>query len=470
VQAGITGINGKANVFEDCVIYDIAANNASAPTMTISANAVDTEIRGGALTYQLYSDSGTDTRIRDYTKGLLNPKIVYDKEMAIVAGSTPGNMITFKTNKTMDFNSRLCFNMFYDWGDPSVAFGDLFKVYDSDYSHVYKFGPGNLTADRILRLPDMSADGQFLVNNASQTISNKIFDVGGTSGDGFKIKDTGGDHYFKIAVEGDLAADRACYLPIMAGNDFFTMANTVQTITQKTADVKSNNFVGVAQNPVYKRWGAYQPITATSGTTAAVVGKLEGILANHVPNGPGTNTNTWDSTEGLLINLVTTTTINQNAGLVSPTAGLGVFRRERAAKMVYRGKLDAVASNVSRLYFGVSSNAAPNISDTIANGDSLVLVGYKAAATNFEIYHNDGTGAHATTTVSGTIAKNTNFHTIEIEWTAGGNVVITFDGTSQTISTDLPATTTNLYFHLLAQNATAAIRTHSIVGVWVESD
>jgi hypothetical protein len=223
------------------------------------------------------------------------------------------------------------------------------------------------------------------------------------------------------------------------------------------------------QSPTIKRTGAYQPITATSGTTAAVVGKLEGILANHVPTGPGTNANIWDTTEGLLTNLLTTGTINQNAGLVSPAGAIAMFRRGIAARMVYRGKIDTVAGGVARLYFGVSSNATMPISDTIANGDSLVIVGFKAAATNYEIYHNDGSGAHATTAITGNIAKNTSFHTIEIEWTAGGNVVVTFDGTAQTISTDLPATTTNLFFHCLAQNATAAIRTHSIKGVWAES-
>lgn len=244
---------------------------------------------------------------------------------------------------------------------------------------------------------------------------------------------------------------------------------STQPVTNKTLASRTNDFIEICQNPIKKRSGAYEPITATSGTTAAVVGRVEGILANHVPTGPGTNTNTWDTTEGLLTNLITTTTINQNAGLVSPTAGVGIFRRERATKLVYRGKIDTVAAGVARLYFGVSSNAAPNISDTIANGDSLVLVGFKAADASYSIYHNDGTGAHATDVITGTIAKNTSFHTIEIEWTAGGNVVVTFDGTAQTISTDLPATTTNLYFHLLAQNATAAIRTHSIKGVWVES-
>jgi hypothetical protein len=275
-----------------------------------------------------------------------------------------------------------------------------------------------------------------------------------------------GDNYRLKLNETGLTAEREFLFPDSAGQ--VTVNTASQTLTNKTMEAASNTLLGVAQNPIARRWGAYQPIAPSSGSTAAVVGRLEGILTNHVPTGPGTNTNTWDTTEGLLTNLVTTTTINQNAGLVSPTGTIGMFRRAFPTRMVYRGKIDSVGSGVARLYFGVSSNSAPNISDTIANGDSLVLVGFKAADANYSIYHNDGTAGHATTAITGAIAKNTSFHTIEIEWTAGGNVVVTFDGTSQTISTDLPATTTNLFFHCLAQNATAAIRTHSIVGVWAE--
>ena len=222
-------------------------------------------------------------------------------------------------------------------------------------------------------------------------------------------------------------------------------------------------------NPIIKRWGAYQPMTPTT-VSGANVGKLEGILTNHVPTGPGTNTNTWDTTEGLLTNLVTTSTANQNAGLVSSTGSIGILRREKSARMVYRGKIDTVASGVARLYFGVSANNTIYTSDTITNGDAVVLVGFKSSATNYEIYHNDNSGAHSTTTVGAGTAKNTNFHTIEIAWPGGGsNVYISFDGAVQSLTTDLPATSTNLFFHCTAQNATAAIRTHSIVGVWVDA-
>lgn len=249
-----------------------------------------------------------------------------------------------------------------------------------------------------------------------------------------------------------------------------TIAAT-QTLTNKTTSSLNNNLVGIAQNPVKKRWGGYQPITPSSGSTAAAVGRLEGILTNHVPTGPGTNTNTWDATEGLLTNLITTTTSNQNAGLVSPTGSIGILRRAFATRIVYRGKVDTVASSVSRLYFGVSSANAIPITDTpVANADSAIIVGFNSTDTNYQIRHNDGSGAATVTAITGPIAKNTSFHTIIIEWTAAGNVVVTFDGTAQTISTDLPATTTNLFFHCTAQNATGAIRTHSIKGVWIESE
>lgn len=319
---------------------------------------------------------------------------------------------------------------------------------------------GNITAE-IISNTDGAEQGQlrFMTRDGGSTTTKMILEDSGELNLGSSLR-------LRLSESG-LTASRTFTYPDASGQ-VASIAAT-QTITSKTMEATSNNFQGVAQNPVKKRWGAYQPITPSSGSTAAVVGRLEGILTNHVPTGPGTNTNTWDTTEGLLTNLVTTTTINQNAGLVSPTGSIGIIRRAFDTKMVYRGKIDTVAGGVARLYFGVSSNNALAISDTIANGDSLVLVGFKAGATNYEIYHNDGSGAHATTTVTGTIAKNTSFHTIEIEWTAGGNPTITFDGTAQTISTDLPATSTNLFFHCLAQNATAAIRTHSIVGVWLES-
>lgn len=227
------------------------------------------------------------------------------------------------------------------------------------------------------------------------------------------------------------------------------------------------NVSEVAQNPVSKRWGTYQPL---AGATAGTVGQLDGILAAHNPTGPGTDTNTFDTTEGVLINLATTTTINQNAGLVSPTGGVGVGRRLFGMKAIIRCKVDAVASSVSRFYFGFTSATALPLTDTpLANTNHGVIVGFNSTDANYTIRTNDGATSVTSTALSTPTAKNTSFHTITIEWTASGNVVVTFDNIVTTVSTDLPATTANLYFNAVVQNATAAIRTLSIKGVWIEA-
>ena len=150
---------------------------------------------------------------------------------------------------------------------------------------------------------------------------------------------------------------------------------------------------------------------------------------------------------------------------------MGIGRRLFGMKTTIRSSVDAVAAGVSRLNFGFTSATAIPTTDTpIANADSGIIVGFTSADTNYSIRHNDGTGAATVTAVTGNIAKNTSFHTIEISWTASGNIIVTFDGTSQTISTDLPLTTADLKFHCVAQNATGAIRTHAIKGIWLESD
>lgn len=241
-------------------------------------------------------------------------------------------------------------------------------------------------------------------------------------------------------------------------------------ITQ--ADFKNNTVTGMSEMAgsvlSNKRWGQYQP---ASGTTAATVGRLEGILSQHTVTGAGTNTNTFDTTEGVLVNLATTTGVGENAGLVSPTGGVGVGRRLFGAKAKIRSKVDTVAGDVARFYFGFTSATALPISDApLAVSDHGIIVGFNSTDTTYQIYHNDGATSVTKTAITGSVSRDTAFHTIEISWTASGNITVTFDGTAQTVSTDLPATTQNLFFNAVVQNVTGAARTHTIKGVWVEAD
>lgn len=244
------------------------------------------------------------------------------------------------------------------------------------------------------------------------------------------------------------------------------VTDSAQTLTGKT--LSSNTNFGIMTDPTAKRIGWFEP---AGGTTATTVGSVGGAMGSHVPTGPGTNAVVWDTTEGLIANLLTTTTINQNAGILSPT-GAAFCRTLFGGKVKARFKVDAVASAVSRVYFGVIGASAIPISDTpMASGVPGVLFGFASADTVYRVYHNDAAGAAVNDAFTGSIAKNTSFHDIEINWAAGATSVnVIFDGTTMNIATAIPATTDNLWFHCTVQNASAAIRTASYKGVWVELD
>jgi hypothetical protein len=61
VQGGILNVMGDGNIFINCNMWDMS-NNASAPSMSIHANARGTQIIGGLLTHQQFTDAGTLTK------------------------------------------------------------------------------------------------------------------------------------------------------------------------------------------------------------------------------------------------------------------------------------------------------------------------------------------------------------------------------------------------------------------------
>jgi hypothetical protein len=264
-------------------------------------------------------------------------------------------------------------------------------------------------------------------------------------------------------IETGLTAGRVYTFP--DSNQLVTGTTAAQTLTNKTMDARSNTVPNIAVNPIDKRWGCFQPST---GTTATSIGQLDGLLGQHVATGAGTNTVTFDTTEGMICNFVATATANLNIGLVAANATNPTCRRLFGCKMSARVKIDSTTS--ARMYVGFAA-AALAISDTpIASGVDGVLVGFTSAATNFEIYSNDNSGTMTTTAITGPIAKNSNWHTIEINWTASGNVDVVFDGVTQTLSANIPLTTTNLFFNCVGQTTTTTARTFSIHSVWIECD
>lgn len=286
----------------------------------------------------------------------------------------------------------------------------------------------------------------------------------------FKIRNPANTFSYTISSSA-ITGNRTATIPLLTADDTFVFASHAQILSNKTfssytLDTATNSFKGFAQDPTGRRWGSYQP-TAT-GATNATVGTLTGMLSGHTPAGAGTPSNSWDATQGLLINHVTAATSGTIAGITSPTDSDGMFRRSASAMMRVRCKASATSN--TRLYFGVSSASALPTTDTpLGTSDHGIIVGFNTADSLFTARGNDGSGS-ATAYTWGT-AKDTNFHTIEIGWGPSSFGDLKFDNTLIAISAagDLPGTSTNLFFHLQIQTAEAVAKTLSMKGVWVDS-
>jgi hypothetical protein len=235
----------------------------------------------------------------------------------------------------------------------------------------------------------------------------------------------------------------------------------IETDTGKTYRFNGSTWDLTVSDNISLRRGTMVP----SGNSQA----LSGILSAHTPTGAGSISTTYDTTEGVCTAYAATATANLNAGLVSPSTGVGVGRRLFGMRAMIRAKIDSTTS--ARYYFGFTSATALPISDTpLAITDHGVIVGWSSTDTTWQIYHNDGATSVTKDAITGAIAKDALFHTIEILWTAAGNVIVIFDGTPQTISADLPATTSNLFFNAVAQTTTTIARTHTIHQVIIRAD
>jgi hypothetical protein len=267
-----------------------------------------------------------------------------------------------------------------------------------------------------------------------------------------------------------IAANRVITLPLLTAGDTLVTEAFAQTLTTKTMSASSNTFSGLTQMPTIKRTGFHQP---AAGNTATTIGASTGCLDQHVGTGAGSNSNTFDTTEGVLMSYVSGATAGNNAGLITPTnGGVGIGRRLFGLRMVARFSVTSTTNG--RCFCGfTSATAPPNNAQPLAVADHGIGVGWNetgSGSTNWSIFHNDGATSATVDNVTGPVAKDTAFHTIEINWAASGNPNVIFDGTSQSVSTDLPATTANLFFNCYAQASTTTAKTLLLKGIWIEVD
>jgi hypothetical protein len=196
---------------------------------------------------------------------------------------------------------------------------------------------------------------------------------------------------------------------------------------------------------------------------------LDGCLGAHGPVAGGTNSTTFDATEGMVANLQSAATANVNVGLVSPLSG-AITRTKFGTRAVCRVKMASTTN--SRLYFGfLGANTIPGGNTVLATGVPGIIVGWAASDTNYTMTHNDASGTAVITNITGPIAKDANWHTMEINWADNATAInVIFDGVAQTpLTTDIPANTSDLWFYCVGQTtSTATAQTLLIHGVWVE--
>lgn len=244
---------------------------------------------------------------------------------------------------------------------------------------------------------------------------------------------------------GAINATRNISLPILNADDTFL-------------------FLNAQQNPY-----GYDifPSTAKDGQVNTLGNNnvtIDGIL-----NGgsmAGTPTSSYNTVEGMTVGYATAATANLNAGYVSSATGIGIGRT--LTNMHFTVRQAANATTSVRQYIGLTSNATLPLSSTpLGTTDSGIIVGYindgTTLDTSWQIFNNDGTTAAVKTQVTGPIATDTGFHTIDINIPAGGSsATVTLDGTAVVVGSRLPATTTNLFFNSVVQTTTTAARTNTI--------
>lgn len=98
--------------------------------------------------------------------------------------------------------------------------------------------PTALVASRNITLPQLSADDTFVFANHAQTLTNKTLTTP-------RINDTSSSHQYVVNVE-ELTANRNVLLPLLTADDTFAFVNHSQSLTNKTL-TDASNLIGATE-------------------------------------------------------------------------------------------------------------------------------------------------------------------------------------------------------------------------------
>jgi hypothetical protein len=121
------------------------------------------------------------------------------------------------------------------------------------------------------------------------------------------------------------------------------------------------------------------------------------------------------------------------------------------------------------LWFGFTSlTALPFNDNPLGNSDHGCIIGLNDSDGYFAVRNNDGTGTAANQSVIGQVPKDTDYHNLQIDWPAQGNIHVQVDQAEIELDSQLPNVDTGLYFNCVQQTTSAAARQLFMKGVWLE--
>ncbi len=196
--------------------------------------------------------------------------------------------------------------------------------------------------------------------------------------------------------------------------------------------------------------------------------EADGILNSRMSAsvvGTGVKTNTADSTGGY-VTFDTGSTINSIYGYRFTFAPMQRINNCYFKTAIYPGQ--TTASRIFAGFYNVTSGAVSS-ADPLSANSGVALWFDSAVSANWKRGHNDGAGAGVYDDTGVALAAST-LYPVEIYAVADNKFRFVFNGTATDITTDIPASTTNLGFHIYIENTTGASKTLRTYYIIVRND
>jgi hypothetical protein len=225
-------------------------------------------------------------------------------------------------------------------------------------------------------------------------------------------------------------------------------------------NTKAGSGLNVITRPDVVKMGTWDGSGATSGVSGLLDGRLLEIVVGTAGSSPA------DDSTGIYRTYDTGATINSLNGQRWNTASM-----ERSLGAYFKTALYLNSVSNVRIFAGFTSSAsAPASAADPLNALSGVAWWFDSAVSaNVKIMHNDGSGA-STTVDTGVAAATSTLYPIEIYAVNDSRFRFVFNGVTTNVTTDMPASATDLSYWIYIENTTGASRTMRSYYTIIRSD